>query len=145
MWDCLRDFLGLFSVFVRYKVAINKNKRFTDYASRIQFPNCSKLAINQKNDNDVIIYRHEVIVKSFGRRFVYLFNFSYRSKFHVSIITGSGVMTDLFHKGLNKNLEIGNPISGDWGKLGIPYLVQRFSNEMLMNAAKCQGYSFYCF
>ena len=33
-------------------------------------------------------------------------------------------------------------ISGDWGKLGIPYLAQRFLNKiLLLNAAKC--YSFY--
>ena len=35
-------------------------------------------------------------------------------------------------------------ISGEWGVLGIPYLVQ-MSLIKLLNAAKCQSYSFYCF
>ena len=37
------------------------------------------------------------------------------------------------------------PISGDWSKLGIPKFGINVSSEMLLNAAKCQGYSFYCF
>ena len=37
------------------------------------------------------------------------FNFSYWSKFHANIVTGSGVMTIYFYKGLTKNPEIGNP------------------------------------
>ena len=32
------------------------------------------------------------------------------------------------------------PISGDWGDLGTSV-----SNKMLLNMAKCHGYSFYCF
>ena len=62
--------------------------------------------------------------------------FSYWSKFHVSIITGSGDMTIFFYKGLIGNLEIGYtppafcPISGDWGKLGIP-------NVARMSLIKC--------
>ena len=34
--------------------------------------------------------------------------FSYRSKFHVNIITGSGVMIIFFYKGLTRNPEIRN-------------------------------------
>ena len=34
--------------------------------------------------------------------------FSYWSKFHINIITGSGIMTILFYKGLTRNPEIGN-------------------------------------
>ena len=33
----------------------NKNVRFTDYASRIRLRDCSELAKNWKNDNDVAI------------------------------------------------------------------------------------------
>ena len=33
-----------------------------DYASGIRLPDCSKLAINHKNDNDAIIFQHDVIV-----------------------------------------------------------------------------------
>ena len=40
--------------------------------------------------------------------FVSLVKFSYCSKFHVNIITGSGVMTISFYKGLARNPEIRN-------------------------------------
>ena len=52
-WSCLRDFL--FSVFARLKVTINDNISFTDYAPKIQLPDCYKLAVNWKNANDVTI------------------------------------------------------------------------------------------
>ena len=54
-----------------------------------------KLAINWKKDNDVAICVSLVI-------------FSYWSKFHVNIMTGSGVMTIFIYKGLTRNSEIGN-------------------------------------
>ena len=98
--------------------------------SGIRPPDCSKLAKNPKNDNDVTIFRHDVNVKFFWRCFVSLVKFSYWSKFHVNIITGSGIMKIFFYKGLTRNPEIGNtpsefyPISGDWGKLWIQNLAQ---------------------
>ena len=98
--------------------------------SGIRPPDCSKLAKNPKNDNDVTIFRHDVNVKFFWRCFVSLVKFSYWSKFHVNIITGSEIITIFFYKRLTRNPEIGNtpvwvlPISGDWGKLWIPYLAQ---------------------
>ena len=42
-----------FSVFVRQKVIVNENVSFTDYMSGLPLPNCFKLDINPKNDNDV--------------------------------------------------------------------------------------------
>ena len=48
---CVRDSLVLFSVFVKQNVTVNENVSFTDYTSRLQLSNCSKLAINRKNDN----------------------------------------------------------------------------------------------
>ena len=62
--------------------------------------------------------------------FVFLVNLSYWPNFHVNIITGSGVVTIFFYKGLTRNLENGNtpfefcPISGDWGELGVPNLAR---------------------
>ena len=47
--SCVRDFLVLFSVFVRQKVTIPENITFADSVSGI----CSKLAKNLKDDNDV--------------------------------------------------------------------------------------------
>ena len=37
----------------------NENVSFTDYTSRIWLPDGSKLAINWKNDNGVIIFQHD--------------------------------------------------------------------------------------
>ena len=63
--SCVRDFLVLFSVFVRQKVTITENITFADSVSGIRPPDCSKLAKNPKNDNDVTIFRHDVNVKFF--------------------------------------------------------------------------------
>ena len=94
-------------------------------------PDCSKLAKNPKNDNYVTIFRNDVIVKFFWRSFVSLVKFSYWSKFHVNIITGSGIIAIFFYTGLTRNPEIGYipllefcSISGDWGKLWIPNLAR---------------------
>ena len=73
-----------------------------------------------------------VIVNIFWRCIVSLFRFGYWSKFHVNMVTRSGVMiiSISFYKGLTRNLEIGNtpsefcPISEDWGELGIPNLAR---------------------
>ena len=105
--SCVRDFSVLFSVFVRYKVTSNENISFTDYASGIRLPNCSKLTINRKNDNDVIICWHDVIVHFFWRCLVSIVTFRYWSKFHVNI-TGSRVMIIFIYEGLTRNPEIGN-------------------------------------
>ena len=117
--------------------------------SGIRPPDCSKLAKNPKNDNDVTIFRHDVNVKFFWRCFVSLVKFSYWSKFHVNIITGSGIMTIFFHKGLTRNSEIGNTpvwvLPNIWrlGRVMSTKFCLNVSNRMLLNAAKFQGYSFY--
>ena len=49
------------------------------------------------------IVRNDVIVKYFDVFFVPLVKFNYWSKFHVNIITGSGVMTLSFYKRLTRN------------------------------------------
>ena len=74
--------------------------------SGIQVPDCSKLAVNWKNGNDVRIFRHDVV--NFLRRFLSFVKLSYWFIFHVNIITRSGVMTNSFYKGLTRNPEIGN-------------------------------------
>ena len=98
--------------------------------SRIRLPDCSRLGLKWKNDNDITNCRHDIIVKFSWRFFVSLVKFSYRSKFHLCIITGSGVMAILFIKDWPeiRKLEIPLsefcPISGDWGKLEIPNLAR---------------------
>ena len=142
--SCVRDFLVLFSVFVRKKVTITENITFADSVSGIRPPDCSKLAKNPKNDNDVTIFRHDVIVKFFWRCFVSLVKFSYWSKFHINIVTGSGILTIFLYKGLTRNLEIGNTtvwvLLNIWRlgrELGIPNLARMFLIKcfwMLQNA-----------
>ena len=61
----LKIFLVLFSVFVGQKVTITENIIFANSVFGIWPPECSKLAKNPKNDNDITIYRHDVDVKFF--------------------------------------------------------------------------------
>ena len=63
--SCVRDFLVLFSVFVKRKITFNENISFTDCASGIRLLDYSKLALNWKNGNDITIFRHAVIVNFF--------------------------------------------------------------------------------
>ena len=63
--SCVRDFLALFSVFIRKKVTVTENITFADLVSRMRPPDCSRLVKNRKNDNDVTIFRHDVNVKFF--------------------------------------------------------------------------------
>ena len=76
---------------------------------------------------------------------------SYWSKFHVNIITGSGVMTIFFYKGLTRNPEIGkNPVCvlhniSRLGQVRDTKFDMSVSNIILLNAAKYQGNNFYCF
>ena len=130
-------------------VAINENISFIDYASGIRLPDCFKLAMKRKNDNDVITSRHYINVKILWRDFVSLVKSSYCSRFHVNIITGFGVMTVFFYKGLTRNPEIGN-ITGNittnlsvlpnaW-RLGQDRNIKfdtNVSNKMLLNTEKC--------
>ena len=73
-------------------------------------------------------FGHDVNVKVFWWCFVSIVNFSYWSKFHVNIITSSGIMTIFFYNGLTRKLEIPPPefcsIFGDWGELWILNLSQ---------------------
>ena len=69
-------------------MTFNEKVSFTDYASGIRLPDCSKFAINGKNNNGVTICRDDVIAKLFWRHFVSLAKFIYWSKFHVNVITG---------------------------------------------------------
>ena len=113
-------------------------------------PDCCKLAKNRKYDNDVTILRYGVIVK-FWHCFVSLVTFSYWSKFHVNIITGHGIKTIFFYKGLTRNWEIGNnPIwvlPNIWrlGQVMDTKFGTNLSNRLLLNAAKFQSYSLYRF
>ena len=93
--SCVRDFLVTFSLFIRQKVFVKENVGIIGHACESRLPDCSKLTINWKNDDGIIICWHGVIVKLFWRCRVSLVGFSYWFKFHVNITTDSGVMTNL--------------------------------------------------
>ena len=96
---------------------------------------CSKLTINWKIGNDFTICRHNVIVNIYIYIYIYilyiyiyiwncfvsLVKFSYWSKFHVNIITSSGVITFIRDWAEIWKSEIPPSefctISGDWGEL----------------------------
>ena len=119
--------------------------RFYRYASGIRLPHCSKLTVNWKNGNDIIIFRHDVNVVLF---------------LLTSIATGPGFMLIsslvvklwqfLFIKDwpeIQKSkitpsvwLNIWRLLRASNTKFGA-----NVSNKMLLNDAKCQGYSFYRF
>ena len=71
-----------------------------DHTSGIWLPPFSILAVNYYIEDDVIIYRHEVITILFD---VIILLLSRRwPKFHVNINTGSGVMTSFIYERLDQ-------------------------------------------
>ena len=145
-----RCFSSVYS-FSKKKFTINGNISFTDCASQIRLLGCSKLTVNWKYHNEFSTFRRSIIVTFFWRCHVSLVKFSYWSKFHVNIITGSVVVTIFFYKGLPKNPEIRN--TPDWvfpdlwklGRVRNTKFDTNVSNKMLLSTAKCQGYMFYRF
>ena len=119
--------------------------------SGIQPTDCSKLAKNPKNDNDVTIFWHDVIIKFFWGCFVSLVKFSYWSKFHDNIITGSEIITIFFIGDWPEiwKSEITSsefcPISERLGQVMDTKFGTNVSNKILLNTAKFQGYSSYRF
>ena len=115
-------------------------------------PDGCKLAINREKDNDVTIFRHDVSANFFFWRCpVSHVNFSYWSRFHVNIMTGSGVVAIFVYKGLTRNPEIRNTpiwvLTNIWRlwQVGDTKFGTNVSKKMLLNAVKWQRYSFYRF
>ena len=102
----------------------------TNYASRIWLPDCSKLAVNWKNDNGVTFFTHGVIVKLFWRCFVFLVKLVTSPSF----MSMSSLVLELWHIPFIKDWpEIRKseippsefcPVPGDWGEEEIPNLAQ---------------------
>ena len=111
---------------------------------------CSKLVVNWKIAmmSQFLTRRHHQL---FCCRFFSLVKFSCWSKFHVNIITGSGVMTISFYKGLTRNLEIGNTpawvLPNIWRlrRVRRTQFCTNISNKISLNVAKSQDCSFYSF
>ena len=116
--------------------------------SGIRSPHRSKFNKNPKNDNGVTIFWHDIIAKFFWRYFLFLVKFSYWSKFHVSIITGSGIIIFFFYKGLTRNPEIGYTpfwLLPKFWRLGWVMDTKcgtNVCNRILLNDAKFACYSF---
>ena len=98
-----------------------------------------------------IICQHDFVFNFFKVAVLYLSRLVTGSSFHVNIITGSRIMTIFIYKGMTRNREIRNtPI---WVLPNICRLSwvsdtkcgTNVSNEKLLNAKKCQGYSLYRF
>ena len=92
-----------------------------------------------------------MIVKIFWRCCVYLVKFSYWSKFHVNVITGSGVVTICVYKELTRKPEIRNicvwvfPKIWRLGRVRNTIFGTNVSNKKILNNVKYQVYSFYNF
>ena len=123
IWEPFRA-LVLFFVSVRWKITVTKNVSFRNYSFEIWLLDCTKLTKNWKNNNDATTWRHN-LTNIFLRCCVLSVKFSYWSKFHVNVITGSRVMTIFIDKDSQEiqKLEIPLsefcPISGNLDKLGI--------------------------
>ena len=87
----------------------------------------------------------------FWRCFVFVVNFSYWSKIHVNIITGSGIMTIFFYERFARNPDIGSTpvwvLPNIWRLdrvMDTKYGTNVF-NRMLLNAAKFRVIAFIVF
>ena len=111
--------------------------------SGIRLPDCSKLAMNWKNDNDVTVFRHDVIVNFFD---VVLF-LLWILVIGPSFMSISSLVLELWQFYFIRDWpEIWKseippsefwPIFGDWGKLWIPNLARMSlikSYQMLQDA-----------
>ena len=91
------------------------------------------------------------MVKSFLRCCIYLANFSYWSKFDANILTAFGAITIFVSKGFDQKSRNGKDPVGVLSNIqklwqvNITNFGMLFSHEKLLNAAKCQVYSLYCF
>ena len=106
----------------------------------MQLPDCSKLTVNWKNGNDVTIFWHDVIVKFFRRCLVSPVTSSYWFRFHVNIITDSGVMI-ISLRDWNTRVWV-LPNIWSLGQVKNTKFGTNAFSKMLLNATKCQVYSF---
>ena len=141
---CQRFFSSVFS-FCKLKVTANENISFAGCPSGIRFLDYSKLAKNCKIDSDVIIFRHDVIVNFFG---IFCLSCELQLLVQVSCQYHHWFWSydNLLLQGIDQ--KSGNrKLFNIWrlGKVRNNKFCKGISNEMLLNAAKCQSYSFYRF
>ena len=138
-------------VFVKQKLIAIEDVSFIDHASGNLLTNGCKLAINKKKKRMATICQHDVIVIFFCCNIVFLLKFNYWFKSNANIMTSSRVMTIFIYKRLTRNTEIKNNTAWIFsntsrlGQVSDSNFCRNFCNKMLLNTAKCQGYSFYLF
>ena len=104
-----------------------------------------------KNDNDIIICWHEVIVRYYVLSYFFLIKFGYWSMFHVNIITSSVAETIFVYKGFDqKTRNWKYPYRSfrqclETGESSVTKFGMNVWNWKLPNTTKCQVYSFNCF
>ena len=141
----MTDFLVIFSTFVKLKLTVNENVSFIIYASGIRLPDCSKLAINRKNYNDVTNF--QICIDFVWPCSISLVKFIFWPRFQVNLMTG--VTTIFVYKESIRNLEIVNTpvwvLHNIWrvGEVRDTEFGTNVSNKMLLIAYKFQVYSFY--
>ena len=122
---------------------------FLKIALGTRLPDCCKLAINKKKDNNVTNSEHNFVVSFccfFWRCRVFFVKFSYWYRFHVTIMNGFGVMTIFNRKRWPEIRYIPVYLLPNIWRLGQvrdTKFCTKISSKKLLNAAKFQGYSFY--
>ena len=123
MWElCYRFFSSVFSFCKKKGYCYWKTESVLQTAPN--WPKIWKMAMASQ-------FSDMTLSSNFFDVVLFLLSSSYWSKFHVNIITGSGIITIFFYKRLTRNTEIGNTpasefctVSGDWCKLWIPNLAR---------------------
>ena len=144
LWEMCYWFFSFIFSLCKIKGYYYENVSFSHYASGIPLPDCSKFAINRKNNNDVTIHRHDVIVNFFD---VVLFLLSSLVN-GPSFISISLLVLELwqftFISDWPEILKSEIPsseffqISGDWSKLEIPNLAL-MSRQNVTKCCKMPG------
>ena len=127
---------------MKQNFSVNENVSIIDLVSGIKIPDCSKLAKNGKNGDEVIICRNEVTVKFFWSCRNSFVEFRHWLKFHVNIMTVLGLRQFLFIRNLTRNPETKN--TRVWvlsnirrqGQFNSTWFGMNVSNEKLLVATK---------
>ena len=142
IWNLVRKYTHIWN-FRRYKFHYQEPLNFADVSI---FLLKSAFFSNYKWRHNLSRLRHRQILLKLS-----CFSCQVKLLVQVNTITGSGVMTIFVNKGLTSNLEIRNTLvwvlPNNWrlGRVEDTKFSTNVSNEMLLNATKCQGCSIYRF
>ena len=116
-----------------------------NHAFGIRLLYCSKLVINRKNDNDIIVCQHDIIVNFFWR-FLTLLYFSSRVSFWCKCYTKSLLVLSLSQFWKCVHLSFAQYLE-TWGELGIPDLerISLMKCYWILQNARVTTFTFYEF